>query len=61
MKAMNWEVYVSPFSGKAYGQFAVAWGSSYVVIHTLDQTKCDCDQLYLDKVDKIIECITAFS
>lgn len=61
MKAMNWEVYVSPFSGKAYGQFAVAWGSSYVVIHTLDQTKCDCDQLYLDKVDKIIECLTAFS
>ncbi|UAW53177.1 hypothetical protein pEaSNUABM30_00059 [Erwinia phage pEa_SNUABM_30] len=64
MKAMNWEVYISAFSGRAYGQFAVAWGASHMVIHTLDVTECvrnNCDQLYIDKLDKIIECLNAFN
>ena len=56
-------MYVSPFSGTAYGQFAVAWGDSYVVIHTLDATDAlrdTCDQLYLDKLDKIIVSLSTF-
>ena len=54
---------MSPFSGTTYGQFAVAWGDSYVVIHTLDATEAirdNCDQLYIDKLTKIIDCLNAF-
>lgn len=64
MKAMNWEVFVSPISGTAYGQFAVAWGSAHLVIHTLDATEAirdNCDQLYIDKLTKIIDCLSAFN
>ncbi|QZE59640.1 hypothetical protein pEaSNUABM39_00060 [Erwinia phage pEa_SNUABM_39] len=63
MKAVNWEVYVSPFSGRAYGQFAVAWGSAHVLIHTLDATdsvRDNCDHLYIDKLTKIIDCLNSF-
>ncbi|QZE56261.1 hypothetical protein MPK67_gp064 [Erwinia phage pEa_SNUABM_32] len=63
MRAMNWEVYVSPCSGLAYGQFAVAWGAAHLVIHTLDATeqiRHNCDQLYIDKLTLIIDCLNEF-
>lgn len=62
MKALSWEVFLSNFSGSAYGQFRLAWGDSLVTIHTLDQSsRTKSDYEYLEKLDKMIEALKTFS
>lgn len=62
MKAISWEVFLSNFSGSAYGQFRLAWGASCVTIHTLDQSsRAKSDTEYLEKLDKVVEALKKFS
>ncbi|UAW96551.1 hypothetical protein pEaSNUABM22_00063 [Erwinia phage pEa_SNUABM_22] len=61
MKALSWEVFQSTFKDVAYGQFRLAWGASLVTIHTLDQTRPNCDYEYLEKLDKLIDALKTFT
>lgn len=60
MKALSWEVFKGNLD-RAYGQFRLAWGSSCVTIHALDQTRTAYDHEYLEKLDKMIDALKGFT
>lgn len=61
MKSMNWTVETSLSSGKASGQFSLAWGRSCVVIHTLGAVCPNADMEYVDKLNSVITAFKDFS
>lgn len=61
MKAMSWSVEIHNLSGKAFGQFRLAFGASCVTIHTLGAVCTDPDKEYIEKLEIVIKALRDFS